>query len=215
VGRLTSAAILTLIMIFRILKNMSEPQFFSSIRELRAWFKKNHKKEKELWIGFYKKNSGLSSVSYPEAVDTALCFGWIDGIRKSINDVSYTNRFTPRNPKSNWSNINIKKAEELIKLGVMEPAGLTAFKKRKDTKTGIYSFEKEEIILNEDYRIIFMKNKKAWKYFEAQPPSYKKTAVHWVISARKEETRLKRLEILISSSENQERIPLLRRNIPA
>jgi uncharacterized protein YdeI (YjbR/CyaY-like superfamily) len=185
--------------------------YFKDAAELREWFKKNYNNEKELWVGFYKKNSGRESVTYPEAVDTALCFGWIDGIRKSVDQESYVNRFTPRRPKSNWSLININKVRQLKKLGLMEPAGLAAYELRKKEKSGVYSFEQTEITLDKEYDKLFKKNKKAWKYFEAQVPSYKKTAIHWVTSAKREETKLKRLEILISNSENGEKIPLLRR----
>jgi uncharacterized protein YdeI (YjbR/CyaY-like superfamily) len=188
------------------------PQFFRNKKELRAWFKKLHKTEKEIWIGFYKKSLSIEGVTYNDAVDVALCFGWIDGIRKSFDEKSYMNRFTPRNPKSNWSLININKVEELKKLGLMEPAGLEAFEKRRADRSGVYSFEQQKNKLDEQFIKIFKKNKKAWKYFEEETPSYKKISSHWVMSAKKEETKLKRLEVLISSSESRERIPLLRRS---
>jgi uncharacterized protein YdeI (YjbR/CyaY-like superfamily) len=192
--------------------NIKEMKYFQDVKQFRTWLKKNHKTEKELWVGFYKKSSGKNGLTYPEAVDTALCFGWIDGIRKAVDELSYTNRFTPRNPNSNWSAVNIKKVEELKRLGLMEPAGLAVYEKRREDKSEIYSFERAKVELESNYRKIFKKNINAWKYFESETPSYKKTAVLWVMSAKKEETKMKRLEILISNSENQERIPLLRRN---
>jgi uncharacterized protein YdeI (YjbR/CyaY-like superfamily) len=188
-----------------------EPVFFKDVKELRKWFKKNHGAMKELWVGFYKKSTGRGGVTYPEAVDTALCFGWIDGIRKSYDEVSYVNRFTPRNPKSNWSLVNIKKVEELKKAGLMEPAGLAAYALKREDKSGVYSYEQAKIVFDEKYAKGFKKNKKAWKFFEETVPSYKKPAVFWVISAKKEETRMKRLNILISCSEKGEKIPMLRR----
>jgi uncharacterized protein YdeI (YjbR/CyaY-like superfamily) len=185
--------------------------FFRDIKELRTWFLRHHKTEKELWIGFYKKGSGKEGVTYPESVDTALCFGWIDGIRKSLDDVSYTNRFTPRKPNSNWSLININKVKKLKKSGLMEPAGLAVYEKRRKDKSGIYSFEKEIIILPDEYEKMFRINKKAWEFFTSQVPSYKKPAIHWVMSAKQELTRQKRLGILISNSSKKEKIPILRR----
>jgi uncharacterized protein YdeI (YjbR/CyaY-like superfamily) len=189
--------------------DIKDIKYFKNVKEFRTWLKKNHNTEKELWAGFYKKSSGRISVSYPEAVDTALCFGWIDGIRKSVDELSYTNRFTPRNPNSNWSAVNIKKVEELKKLGLMEPAGMAVYAKRREDKSEV---ERTTVELGEKYRKIFKKNIKAWKYFNTETPSYKKITILWIMSAKREETRMKRLEVIISNSENGERIPLLRRN---
>jgi uncharacterized protein YdeI (YjbR/CyaY-like superfamily) len=186
--------------------------YFRNVKEFRKWLKRNHKTGKELWAGFYKKSSGKEGITYPEAVDTALCFGWIDGIRKSVDQISYANRFTPRKFNSNWSAVNIRKVEELKKQGLMEPAGLAVYEKRRADKSEVYSFEQDAVQLDDKSKKLFRKNKKAWNYFESETPSYRKISTHWVNSAKRDDTRIKRLQILISSSENQERIPLLKRN---
>lgn len=189
-----------------------ESIFFASAAEFRAWLEENHDKSQELWIGFYKKNAGKTGLTYPESVDLALCFGWIDGIRKSLDDTRYTNRFTPRKPGSNWSEKNINRVGELISEGLMHPAGLKAFEERTAAKSGVYSYEqRKEARLSDAQEEQFRANPKAWDYFQAQPPSYRQTAVWWVVSAKKEETRLKRLATLIEDSENGRAIPLLRR----
>ncbi|MCX6167981.1 MAG: YdeI/OmpD-associated family protein [Ignavibacteriales bacterium] len=190
-----------------------EPIFFADQSELRKWFEKNHLKEKELLLGYFKKSSGRQSVTWPESVDQALCFGWIDGIRKSIDDLSYTIRFTPRNPKSIWSAINIKKVENLTSLGLMKPAGIAAFNKLDLTKSKIYSFEQNNVKLTKAYENIFKQNNKAWIFFSEQVPSYRRPAIHWVNSAKLEETRLRRLNILITDSFNKQKIAPLRWNI--
>ena len=139
-----------------------KPVFFKTSSAFRKWLQKNHDKAKEIYVGFYKKGSGKSGITWPEAVDEALCFGWIDGIRKSIDEKSYTNRFTPRKPTSNWSAINIKKIGELTQKGLMHPAGIAAFEKRKEEKSRIYSYEKDAAELPAAYQRLFRKNKKAW-----------------------------------------------------
>ena len=187
-----------------------KPTFFRNQKELRKWFEKNHKNEKEIWVGFYKKDSGKANFTWSQSVDQALCFGWIDGIRKSIDEVSYRIRFTPRNPKSNWSAINIKKIKELTKLGLMHPAGIEAFKKREEKRSEVYSFEQNKVKLSKEYELKFKSNKKAWEFFQSLPPSTKKPSVWWVMSAKKEETQLKRLDILIKSSEEGKKVPPLR-----
>jgi uncharacterized protein YdeI (YjbR/CyaY-like superfamily) len=171
--------------------------FFPTPKDLRKWFEKNHKKEKELFIGYYKVSSGKPSITWSQSVDEAICFGWIDGIRRSVDDESYCIRFTPRNPKSNWSAINIKKVEELTELGLMKPEGLNTLSFRKEEKSKIYSYENAAVELNRSYEKKFKTNKQAWKYFQSSPPSYQKTTTRWVMSAKQEETRLKRLEELI------------------
>ncbi|WP_079913679.1 YdeI family protein [Paenibacillus sp. 32352] len=182
-----------------------EPVFFASPAEFRAWLEENHDKAQSLQVGFYKKGSGKPSMTWPESVDEALCFGWIDGVRKGIDDVSYTIRFTPRKRGSIWSAVNVQKVEELTKLGKMRPEGLRAFAERKEEQTAVYAYEQEkDAELGEAYEALFRANKKAWDYFQAQSPSYQKTAVHWVVSAKKEETRLKRLHELINDSEQGE-----------
>lgn len=189
---------------------MIKPLFFRNPTELRKWFNQNHNKSDELLVGYYKKNSGYPSITWEESVDEALCFGWIDGVRKSLDDLSYTIRFTPRRNGSTWSTKNINRVEYLIKLKLMQPAGLDAYKRRKKEKSGIYSFEQRIIKLDEQYETILKSNKKAWKYFQEQVQSYRKPAIHWIMSAKQEQTRLKRLETLIRCSEAGEVIPPLR-----
>ncbi len=180
--------------------------FFPTPLEFRKWLKKYHQKETELFVGFYKKAIGKPTMTWSQSVDQALCFGWIDGIRRSIDQESYCNRFTPRKSKSNWSAINIKKVEYLTQSGQMTPAGLKAFELRKVVKTGVYYTENKNVQLSESYQKQFKKNKIAWKYFNAQTPSYKKLIVHWIMSAKQEKTRMSRLEKAILSSEDLKRI---------
>lgn len=177
-----------------------KPTFFRSPLELRKWFAKHHATARELLVGYYKKDTGKPSVTWPESVDEALCVGWIDGIRKSIDDESYSIRFTPRRPGSVWSAVNIKRAAELEAEGRMLPAGQVAFEKRKENKSGIYSYEQRPVTLPERYADEFKRDKKAWAFFESQPPGYRKLATWWVLSAKKEETRLKRLADLIADA---------------
>jgi len=187
-----------------------KPVFFPSQSDLRKWLEKNSTKEKELIIGYYKKATGKASIDWSESVDEAICFGWIDGIRKSIDDESYQIRFTPRNAKSHWSKVNTEKAERLIKQGLMKPAGLKLYKNRDKKKSGQASYERENIELRKDYIQLIKKNKKAWSYFNDRlAPSYKKASIHWIMSAKQEETKLRRLNILIESSEKEEKIPPL------
>jgi uncharacterized protein YdeI (YjbR/CyaY-like superfamily) len=187
------------------------PTFFKNQQDLRKWFEENHEKMHELWVGYYKIKYGAPSITWPQSVEEALCFGWIDGIRKSIDKNCYTIRFTPRKPKSVWSLVNIKKVEELKKLGLMYPAGLAIYAKREEKYSGIYSFEKEPVKLEDGYEKIFRKNKTAWEFFQSQVPSYKKPAINWVMSAKQEMTKLKRLNILINDSDAGLKIKPLRR----
>lgn len=184
-----------------------KPKFFKSPADFRKWFETNHGRAAELYVGFYKKDSGKASITWPESVDEALCFGWIDGIRRSIDDVSYMIRFTPRKSRSIWSAVNIKRVGELIDAGRMQPAGLKAFAAREENRSGIYSYEQRSPELPDQYRKILKKNSQALKFFDAQPPSYRKAANWWVLSAKKEETRVKRLDKLIQHSAHGERIP--------
>jgi len=182
------------------------PTFFATKEDFRAWLSKNHKKETELLVGFYKVGSKKPTMSWSQSVDQALCFGWIDGIRKSIDEESYSIRFTPRKSTSIWSAINIKKIEELTKAGLMMPEGKKAFDLRKEEKSAIYSHEKEPVSLDPTFEELFKKNKKAWDFFEAQAPSYKKVMRHWIMSAKQEKTRLSRLEKTINISEQLKRM---------
>jgi uncharacterized protein YdeI (YjbR/CyaY-like superfamily) len=186
---------------------IGKPKYFRSGSDFRKWLEKHHDKDDELWVGYYKKDSGLPSIDWPESVDEAICFGWIDGIRKSIDDISYMIRFTPRRSGSIWSEVNIKKAQTLIKRGRMLPPGLKEFTARRGNKSGIYSYEQRPAQLEEPYNRILKKNKAAWGYFQTKPPSYRRAICWWIISAKKEETRLKRLEKLIEYSENGQTLP--------
>jgi uncharacterized protein YdeI (YjbR/CyaY-like superfamily) len=177
-----------------------KPTFFKSPSAFREWLEAHHAAEQELWVGYQKKSSGKPSITWPESVDEALCFGWIDGIRKSLDDISYTIRFTPRRQRSIWSAVNIKRAQELIEQGKMQPAGLKAFAARKEYRSGIYSYEQRGDQLVEPYKRKLRQNKAAWDFFQSQSASYRKAANWWVVSARKEETRLKRLDKLIEDS---------------
>lgn len=189
-----------------------EPIFFPTPAAFRRWLKKNHKTAKELLVGFYKKGSGRPTITWPESVDEALCFAWIDGVRRSLDDDSYVIRFTPRRPGSNWSLVNIRKAEALIRDGRMERAGLAAFEARKGERSGVYSFEqREQAKLDREAEAKFRANKAAWKFFQSQPPGYRKVAVFYVMSAKRAETRAKRLQTLIDDSAAGRRIGLLRR----
>ncbi len=180
--------------------------FFTTQAHFRKWLEKNHKKETELLVGFYKVGSGKASITWPQSVDQALCFGWIDGVRRSIDAESYSIRFTPRKSTSIWSAINIRKMEELTKAGLMTSAGEKAFALRTENKSRIYSHEKEPVDLLPVYEKQFKKNKAAWKYFNAQAPSYKKVVIHLIMTAKQEKTQLARLEKAIAFSEKQKRI---------
>jgi uncharacterized protein YdeI (YjbR/CyaY-like superfamily) len=188
--------------------------FFKTPAGFRRWLEKHHGSATELLIGFYKKGSGRPSISWPESVDQALCFGWIDGIRRNIDEISYSIRFTPRKPGSTWSNINIKRAQVLIDQGLMRPAGLKAFEARKEYRSGIYSYEQRSEKLPDVYEKPLKQNKKAWAFFQAQPPGYRKIIGWWIVSAKKEETRLKRLKKLIEESAQQRRIDTFTRRKP-
>jgi len=174
--------------------------FFRSPADLRKWFEKNHATAEDLWVGYYKKQSGKPSVTWPESVDEALCFGWIDGLRKNIDEISYRIRFSPRRPGSIWSAINIKRANELSDRGLMTPAGLKAFAARRENRSGIYSYEQRSHKLPDPYDQLLKKNREACEFFQSQPPYYRKVAIWWVVSAKKEETRLRRLTMLIETS---------------
>lgn len=186
--------------------------FFSSAPKFRHWLEANQAKAQELWVGYYKKNSGKPSLTWPESVDEALCFGWIDGIRKSVDDLSYTIRFTPRKTRSIWSAVNVQRVQELTKMGLMQPLGLKAFQERKQERSGVYAYEQKSHKLDEAYEKKLRANKKAWVFFAAQPPWYQRAARWWVISAKKEETRLKRLATLIEDSANGRTVAPLTRN---
>ena len=179
---------------------ISSVQYFRTPAELRKWFRANHSTATELWVGFYRKSSGKPSITWAEAVDEALCVGWIDGIRKRVDDESYTNRFTPRRKGSVWSAINIARVEVLTAEKRMRPEGLKAFAARIENKSGIYSYEQRRDRLEEPYASLLKKNKAASAFFEAQPPYYRKQVGWWIVSAKREETRMQRLKKFIEAA---------------
>lgn len=184
-----------------------EPLFFKTPAEFRAWLDKNHKIQTEVLVGFYKKGSGKPSITWPESVDVALCYGWIDGVRRSYDEDSYTIRFTPRRPHSTWSTVNINKMQELMERGLVKPERIAAFEKRKEHNSEIYAYEQKGIdALSKEYEAAFKTNKAAWKFFAEQAPSYRKTIIHWIMSAKQEKTRLSRLDKTIKVSEEAKRL---------
>lgn len=174
--------------------------FFKTQAEWRKWLVKNHDKKTELLVGFYKVDSGKPSMTWPQSVDEALCFGWIDGVRKRIDDDSYSIRFTPRKPKSIWSAVNIKKVAELMEKDLMHPAGIVAFEKRQEERSKVYAYENEPCELSAELEKIFKTNKKAWEFFTSQAPSYQRTIIHWIVRAKQTETRDARLKKTIAAS---------------
>jgi uncharacterized protein YdeI (YjbR/CyaY-like superfamily) len=183
-----------------------KPIFFPTPADFRRWLEENHERETELLVGFYKVGSGKPSMTWSEAVDQALCFGWIDGVRRAIDAESYSNRFTPRRAKSNWSAVNIKKVEELTAQGLMQPAGLAAYEKREESRSKIYVYENAPKQFSDEFEKRFRANLKAWNFFEKQANWYKKQMVSWVMTAKQETTRERRLEKLIAASENEQRL---------
>ena len=185
-----------------------EPTFFATPADFRAWLERHHESHSELIVGFHKRGSGRPSITWPEAVDQALCFGWIDGVRRRIDDTSYSIRFTPRKARSTWSAVNIKRMKELVEEGLVAPAGLAAFERRTDDRSAIYSYEQRKAAkLEPDQERRLGADERANAFFEAQPPSYRRAAIHWVTSAKKPETRARRLGILIDSCAAGEKIP--------
>ena len=191
-----------------------KPTFFATPPDFRKWLEQNHDTARELLVGFYKKGSGKPSITWPESVDEALCFGWIDGVRRSIDDESYSIRFSPRRARSIWSNVNTKRVAELTEKGRMHPAGIAAFNARDPKRSGIYSFEQREKDqrLGAAYKAKLKANKKAWAFFQSQASYYQRMMSLWVMSAKKEETRLRRLATLIEDSAAGRRIGLLKKN---
>jgi uncharacterized protein YdeI (YjbR/CyaY-like superfamily) len=189
-----------------------EVHFFETPAEWRAWLEANHETATEVEVGFRRKATGLPSMTWSESVDEALCFGWIDGVRHSIDDTSYRNRFTPRKPRSTWSKVNIAKVQALEAAGRMTPAGRAAFERRTEENSGVYSFEGERAdALPEPYAAVLAADEAARAYFAAAPRSYRRAAVHWVTSAKREATRERRLAELVACSAAGEEVPPLRR----
>lgn len=183
--------------------------FFSDQEEFRKWLEKHHLKETELLVGFYKVSAGKPSMTWSQSVDQALCFGWIDSVRKSIDEESYSIRFTPRKKTSIWSAVNIQKVEELSQARMMTEAGLLAYSHRTENRSKIYSHEKEPEKLTSEYEKIFKKDNAAWHFFQQQAPSYKRMITHWIMSAKQEKTQLSRLEKAIQESSQQKRIKFM------
>jgi uncharacterized protein YdeI (YjbR/CyaY-like superfamily) len=177
-----------------------KPTFFATPDAFRAWLAAHHDTADELIVGFHKVASGRASITWPQAVDEALCFGWIDSVRRSLDETSYTNRFTPRRKGSNWSAINIKRVGELLEAGLMHPSGIAAFEAREAAKSAIYSYERPVAALDDGAEAAFRANTAAWDWFSARPPSYRRAAIYWVVSAKRADTRARRLATLIEDS---------------
>jgi uncharacterized protein YdeI (YjbR/CyaY-like superfamily) len=190
-------------------RTVGELKYFKTPAGFRKWLAANHDKKQEVWLGIYKNGSGIPSITYPAALDEALCFGWIDGIRKSIDETAYTNRFTPRKPDSTWSRVNINRVGELTELKRMMPPGVAAFEMRNKKKSLLYSYERETAHFDAGFEKQFRANHQAWEFFQAQAPWYRRTATFWVISAKREETRRKRLATLIDDSASGRRLAML------
>jgi uncharacterized protein YdeI (YjbR/CyaY-like superfamily) len=186
---------------------MTAPRLFRTVDAFRAWLDTNHDSATELLVGFHKKGSGKPSMTWPESVDEALCYGWIDGARRSLDEASYSIRFSPRRPRSIWSNVNLAKVEKLIPEGRMKAPGLAGYAKRVPARSGIYSFELETADLDADAERAFKRNKAGWTFFLAQPAGYRRIVTHYVVRAKRAETRAKRLASLIEHSAKGERIP--------
>lgn len=183
-----------------------KPKFFPTQEDFRKWLEENHDKKDEIIVGFYNVKSGKGGMNWSEAVDQALCFGWIDGVRRKVDDESYSNRFTPRRATSNWSAVNIEKVRVLTEKDLMMPAGIAAFEKRKEEKSVVYAYENEAKEFSAEFEKRFKTNKKAWEFFQSQANWYKKQKIYWVMSAKQEATREKRLEKLITASADEKRL---------
>ena len=188
------------------------PRFFAAPEELRAWLAEHHASAAELWVGFHKRGSGRPSITWPESVDEALCFGWIDGVRKSLGAESYTIRFTPRRATSHWSGVNLRRMEELVAAGRVAPAGLAAWERRSEQRSQRYAYEQRaEVRLEPEMEARFRADAAAWEWFAGQAPWYRRTALYWVASAKRPETRERRLDQLISCSAASRPLPSLDR----
>lgn len=182
------------------------PKFFPTQNDFRRWLEENHERETEIFVGYYNLKSGKGGMTWSESVDQALCFGWIDGVRRKLDDESYCNRFTPRRASSNWSAVNIAKVAELEKKGLMKPAGIAAFEKRKDEKSAVYAYENDLRKFSETFEKRFKANETAWGFFKKQANWYRKQMINWVMTAKQEKTRESRLEKLIAASGKGERL---------
>lgn len=183
-----------------------QPTYFATAADFRQWLEKNHRSAEELLVGFWKKGSGKPSIDWPQARDQALCFGWIDGVRRSLGEDAYTIRFTPRRKGSIWSKVNVERYAALTDAGQMTEAGVRAYEENKH-KSGLYAYENKLAKLAGEDEAMFRRNKAAWSDWEGRPPGYRKVVLHWVTSAKRPETRAKRLNILIESSAAGDKIP--------
>ena len=183
-----------------------KPRFFADADAFRNWLEKNHKHKKEILVGFYKAKTGKANMTWSDSVDQALCFGWIDGVRKSIDSTRYTIRFSPRKENSIWSLINIRKMKALTSKGLMEPAGQAIFGKRKKGRSKLYSHENDPRKFDAESEQKFQAQEQAWKYFNSQAASYQKVTIHWIMSAKKQPTRNGRLQKLIAASQAEKRL---------
>ncbi len=190
-----------------------EVTYFDTPDDFRAWLSRHHAERDELWVGFWKKATGRPSITWPESVDQALCFGWIDGIRKTIDDEAYTIRFTPRRKGSVWSRRNVERYGVVEEAGLVEPAGRAAWDRRTEDKSSVYSYEQEKkrLSLSGEYLDRLRAHEAAWIDWESRPPGYKRKVAHWIMSAKKEETRLRRLQQLIDDSAKERKVKPLRR----
>jgi uncharacterized protein YdeI (YjbR/CyaY-like superfamily) len=195
----------------RAARGAPEPTFFATPAELRRWLARHHATAAELWVGFHKVHSGTPSVTWPEAVDEALCVGWIDGVRRSLDAARYMIRFTPRRATSTWSAVNVARVAALEAEGRMTPAGRAAYARRQEARTATYAYERPAAGLDADVEGALRAEPAAWAFFAAQPPHYRHTAAHRVTSAKRAETRARRLAELVACSARGERIPQLRR----
>ncbi|CAN5429462.1 YdeI/OmpD-associated family protein [soil metagenome] len=186
-----------------------EVVYFESAAAFRIWLEANHESATELWVAYYRKGTGRSGITYAEAVDQALCFGWIDGVAKRVDEVSYANRYTPRRRGSIWSALNIARVGELMQQGLMHPSGVRAFEARQEARSGVYAYEQATATLDATQEQFFRANQPAWEFWQRQPQSYRKKASWWVISAKREETRTKRLATLVRDSAQGRRIAQL------
>lgn len=187
-----------------------DPLFFAAPAQFRAWLQEHHDQRSEQWVGYYKVGSGVSSMTWPESVDEALCFGWIDGIRKSIDDRRYRIRFTPRRPGSHWSARNLARMDELLAAERVTEAGLAAYRNRNRANEKKASYEQADVKLPPEYEAELCAEPAAWRYLQAARPSYRKQVTWWVVSAKREETRRRRLAVLVESCARGEPIPAMR-----
>ena len=182
-----------------------KPRFFKTQADFRAWLETHHATEKELWVGYYKKGSGKGGLSYQEALDEALCFGWIDGIVRRFDEICYMQRWTPRTKTSSWSVVNTKRVKQLIEQGVMAPAGLKAFRERDRKRSGIYLYEQKDRALDPKLEKTFKADTSAWRFFQEQPPGYRRLCIMYIMTAKKDETRQRRFDAILKASAEGQR----------